>query len=131
MNIKESINEELNRRNGILNLLPSFVARTTFYPGRRLKVHPDDLYAYGAERGALSERWICSVAKADNGELTVENEGLSNILLSHNQQKILLINAIREAGDLLIGGDYMSKYGGMTAFCKFFDFKTPIGHHVT
>jgi hypothetical protein len=129
MKIRQLINNELARRNGILNLKPSFVSRTTFFPGRRLRIHPNDLYAHGANRGALCERWICSVAAADNGDLTVENEGLSFINLPDNAE-LLLKDAISEAGDMLIGIDAMEKHGGMTAFAKFFDFKTPIGHHV-
>lgn len=129
MKIHQTVRNELDRRNGLLNLKPSFVSRTTFFPGRRLRVHPNDLYAHGANRGALCERWICSVAAADNGALTVENEGLSFVNLPENQD-LLLRDAIREAGELLIGSDSMESDGGLTAFAKFFDFKTPIGHHV-
>lgn len=129
MSIKQLVADELKRRNGVLFMLPSFVARTTLFPGKRLKLHPDDLYAFGVEHGALCERWICSVARADNGPLTVENEGLSRLLTASGAGP-LLIDAIREAGDLIVGEDTMRKFGGMTAFAKFYDFKTPIGHHV-
>ena len=108
MNIRAIIADELKNRDGVLKMLPSFVARTTFFPGKRLKIHPNDYYAYGVERGALTERWICSVAKADNGELTVEDEGLSFINFSVGEQKLSLAQAVSEAGDLIIGNEYMN-----------------------
>ena len=33
---------------GLLRLEPSWVPRTFMFPGRRLRLHPDDLYALGA-----------------------------------------------------------------------------------
>ena len=36
-------------------------------PGRRLRLHPDDLYALGAHRGGINERWFSSTTNADNG----------------------------------------------------------------
>lgn len=128
--IRSKIKTELDVRNGVLNLIPSWVARTLLLPGRRMKLHPNDIYAYGAERGALTERWIASVSRADNGELTVENEGLSNINLGFGQERILLKDAMAEAGDLLVGEKTMKEKGGITAFAKFYDFAAPIPHHV-
>ncbi|BDF59664.1 hypothetical protein CE91St36_24810 [Christensenellaceae bacterium] len=129
-NIRKTIQAELTARNGVINLIPSWVARTLLFPGRRLKLHPKDLYAYGAERGALSERWIASVSRADNGALTVENEGLSYINIGYGAQRLLLKEAMEEAGDLLIGEQTMKEHGGLTAFAKFYDFSAPIPHHV-
>jgi hypothetical protein len=128
--IRQTIIEELNNRNGILNMVPAFVARTTFFPGKRLKIAPRDLYAYGMQRGALCERFVCSVAAADNGELTMENEGLSYINIGRGREKLLLKEAVDAAGEYLVGQEYMEKHGGMTAFSKIYDFCTPIAHHV-
>jgi hypothetical protein len=36
-------------------------------PGRRLKLHPDDVYALGGHRGGINERWFSSTTNADNG----------------------------------------------------------------
>jgi hypothetical protein len=43
---------------GILRLEPCWVPRTFMVPGRRLRLHPDDLYALGAHRGGINERWL-------------------------------------------------------------------------
>lgn len=130
MNIRETIQEELHQRNGVLNLIPSWVARTLLIPGKRLKLHPRDIYAYGADHGGITERWIASVSRADNGSLTVENEGLSYVNVGYGRERILLAEIIEEAGDLLIGEETMNRQGGITAFAKFFDFAAPIPHHV-
>ncbi len=34
MNIRAIIADELKNRDGVLKMLPSFVARTTFFPGK-------------------------------------------------------------------------------------------------
>ena len=62
---------------GILRLAPAWVPRAFCIPGRRLKLHPDDYYAFGATRGGIDERWFSSTTKADNGPLTTPDEGLS------------------------------------------------------
>jgi hypothetical protein len=49
------------------------------HPGRRLRLHPDDLYAYGAHRGGINERWFSSTTNADNGPGTPWDEGLSYV----------------------------------------------------
>ena len=61
---------------GILRLEPNWVPRSFMVPGRRLKLHPDDLYAYGGHRGGINERWFASTTKAANGPETGEFEGL-------------------------------------------------------
>ena len=52
---------------GILRLEPCWVPRTFMIPGRRLRLHPDDLYALGAHRGGINERWFASTTHASNG----------------------------------------------------------------
>ena len=66
---------------GILRLAPTWVPRTFMLPGRRLKLHPDDLYALGGHRGGINERWFSSTTNADNGPGTPADEGLSGLRL--------------------------------------------------
>ena len=66
----------LDAGEGLLRLTPTWVPRSFLHPGRRLKLHPDDLYAYGAERGGIDERWFASTTEAAN-EGRVWHEGLS------------------------------------------------------
>src|SRR5215216_5397419 len=51
---------------GIVRLAPTWVPRSFLMPGRRLKLHPDDVYALGAHRGGIDERWFASTTPAAN-----------------------------------------------------------------
>ena len=97
-------------------------------PGGRLKLDPRDLYALGAHRGGIDERWFSSTTRADNGPGTPEDEGLSYIDV--NGKRILLRDAIETQGDQFLGGDVMRERGGWNLLCKFFDNLGPIPHHM-
>src|SRR5213083_3813631 len=92
---------------GVLRLEPSWVPRTFMLPGRRLKLHPDDLYALGGHRGGINERWFSSTTNADNGPGTPADEGLSYVRL--NGDRFLLKDAVDAAGDLLVGSATMAR----------------------
>ena len=64
---------------GILRLEPCWVPRSFMIPGRRLRLHPADLYAFGGHRGGINERWFASTTKASNGPLTTEFEDVGNL----------------------------------------------------
>ncbi|WP_263417910.1 cupin domain-containing protein [Terriglobus albidus] len=119
----------VNAGEGILRLAPCWVPRSFMIPGRRLRLHPDDLYAFGANRGGINERWFSSTTKASNGPLTTEDEGLSYVVTSSGE-KFLLKDAVDEAGDLLLGADVMAREKGWNILCKFFDNMGPIPHHM-
>ncbi|MEZ5360955.1 MAG: hypothetical protein R2748_01105 [Bryobacterales bacterium] len=114
---------------GVVRLAPCWVPRSFLMPGGRLKLHPSDLYAYGAHRGGIDERWFSSTTKAANGPLTNDDEGLSYIVLDDGS-KMLLKEAVDTIGDELLGQDVMSEYGGWNILCKFFDNLGPIPHHM-
>ena len=71
----------LDQGQGVLRLTPTWVPRAFCIPGRRIKLHPDDYYALGSNRGGIDERWFSSTTPADNGPLTSPNEGLSHIVV--------------------------------------------------
>ena len=98
-------------------------------PGRRLRLHPDDLYALGAHRGGINERWFSSTTNADNGPGTPADEGLSYVRLPDGQ-RLLLKAAVDAAGDLLLGAAVMEREKGWNLLCKFFDNMGPIPHHM-
>src|SRR5262245_26813650 len=114
---------------GLLRLDPAWVPRSFMIPGRRLKLHPDDLYALGGHRGGINERWFSSTTNADNGPGTPADEGLSYVR-QDDGKKFLLKEAVAEAGDLLLGADVMSREKGWNLLCKFFDNMGPIPHHM-
>ena len=114
---------------GLLRLQPTWVPRTFMHPGRRLRLHPDDLYALGAHRGGINERWFSSTTNADNGPGTPADEGLSYVRLESGK-RFLLKEAVETAGDVLLGSGVMSQEGGWNLLCKFFDNMGPIPHHM-
>lgn len=122
------VREALAAGEGILRMAPCWVPRSFLMPGGRLKLHPDDLYALGAHRGGIDERWFSSTTRADNGPGTPEDEGLSYVDVSG--KRVLLKEAVEEIGDELLGADVMREHGGFNILCKFFDNLGPIPHHM-
>ena len=125
---KTLISDALEAGDGVVRLAPCWVPRSFLMPGGRLKLDPRDLYAYGAHRGGIDERWFSSTTKAANGPLTTEHEGLSYI--EFQGKKVLLKEAIETAGDRFLGSAVMKQYGGWNLLCKFFDNLGPIPHHL-
>ena len=122
------VQEAIEAGEGLLRLEPAWVPRSFLIPGRRLRLHPADLYALGGHRGGINERWFSSTTNADNGPGTPPDEGLS--FIRANGRRFLLKDAIDEAGDLLIGAATMAREGGWNVLCKFFDNLGPIPHHM-
>lgn len=130
--IKELLETELKNKKGVLRLAPTWVPRSFMIPGRRLKLHPDDLYAFGKDRGGINERWFASTTNADNGPMTLEDEGLSYIVIEteNSIEKIQLKEAIELIGDQILGKEVMTKYNGWDVLTKFFDNEGPIPFHI-
>ena len=123
-----SLDQALAANEGIVRLAPCWVPRSFLMPGGRLKLDPRDLYALGAHRGGIDERWFSSTTRAANGPATPEDEGLSYIAL--NGSRVLLKEAIETIGDQFLGVEVMREQGGWNVLCKFFDNLGPIPHHM-
>ena len=93
MNKTSEIKNTFEQGQGVFRLIPNFVPRRFGKAGRRLRLHPDDYFALGIERGAIKERWFSSVIPAMNGEAAPDDEGLSYVE-SSNDDKFLLRDAI-------------------------------------
>jgi hypothetical protein len=76
---RSEVQNAVDAGSGILRLRPSWVPRSFMIPGRRLKLHPNDLYAFGGHRGGINERWFSSTTKASNGPEALADEGLSYV----------------------------------------------------
>ena len=122
----------LDQGKGIVRLAPTWVPRSFCVPGRRIKLHPDDYYVLGGQRGGIDERWLSSTTPAKNGPLTGENEGLSAVVFhdGSNEERILLKDAISEMKGALIGNRLWDTYGAWPMYSKFFDNMGPLPHHV-
>ena len=125
--IVKSTIRALDEGEGLLRLSPTWVPRSFLIPGRRLKLHPDDYYAMGAERGGIDERWFGSTTEAAN-ENREADEGLSYILSGGD--RFTLKDAIAVEGNRIIGSRLWDQYGRWPVYSKFFDNMGPIPHHM-
>jgi hypothetical protein len=132
MSINTVANKALEQGQGIVRLSPTWVPRSFCIPGRRIKLHPDDYYAYGGERGGIDERWFSSTTPADNGPLTSRNEGLSHIVFEDGDvvEQFLLKDAIEELKSEIIGERIWEKYKSWPMYSKFFDNLKALPFHI-
>lgn len=126
------IQKAMEQGEGILRLAPNWVPRSFCVPGRRIKLHPDDYYILGGERGGIDERWLSSTTPAKNGPLTSEHEGLSFIVYEEGStvQKALLRDAVELLKGELIGQRLWDAYKSWPMYSKFFDNMGPLPHHI-
>src|SRR5512138_267169 len=99
-NVKSLVSEALTDSGGLLRLAPNWVPRSFLQPGKRLKLAPEDLYAYGLNRGGIDERWFASTTPAAN-EGRVPDEGLSYVVA--DSMRVTLVDVINELGADIIG----------------------------
>jgi len=126
-NVRPALQRAMEAGAGLLRLTPTWVPRSFLHPGKRIKLHPSDWYAYGGERGGIDERWFGSTTEAAN-EGRVWHEGLSFITFEGSH--FLLRDAVAEDGGALIGDPMHKKYGRWPVYSKFFDNMGPIPHHM-
>ena len=119
--------DALTEGGGILRLAPNWVPRSFLQPGRRLKLHPDDYYALGMDRGGIDERWFASTTPAAN-EGAPPDEGLSYCVFKG--ERFTLRDAVEELGAEIVGEEIWEKYHRWPVFSKFFDNMGPIPHHM-
>jgi hypothetical protein len=126
------IKQAYEQGEGILRLSPTWVPRAFCIPGKRIKLHPADYYAFGANRGGIDERWFSSTTKADNGPLTTPDEGLSYVVCgdSDDAARVLLVDAVAELGAQLLGEAMWKAHGKWPMYSKFFDNRAPLPHHL-
>jgi len=131
MTSKQIVEKALDKGKGVMRLAPTWVPRAFCRPAKRIKLHPDDYYVLGLERGGIDERWFSSTTPADNGPLTAHDEGLSYIVADDaGKEKALLIDAVSDFKGAIIGDELYKKYGKWPMYSKFFDNLGPLPHHI-
>ncbi len=125
--VNQVVHQALEAGEGILRLAPTWVPRSYLVPGRRLKLDSRDLYAYGADRGGIDERWIASTTMAMNENRTPD-EGLS--FVESEGGRFTLKEAVESEGARLVGKNLWEKYHRWPVYSKFFDNLGPIPHHL-
>src|SRR5207245_5376688 len=113
---------------GSLRLAPTWVPRSFLMPGRRIKLAPQDLYALGAHRGGIDERWFASTTAAAN-EGAPPDEGLSYVV-HEGKRAFTLRDAVAAEGARLVGAAIWERYQRWPVYSKFFDNLGPIPHHM-
>src|SRR5712671_7547235 len=107
-NVQSRVENILADTGGLLRLAPNWVPRSFLQPGKRLKLHPDDLYALGANRGGIDERWFSSTTAAANVGAPPD-EGLSYVV-HDGKRAFTLKEAIGLAAGDLIGATLWNRY---------------------
>jgi hypothetical protein len=123
-----AVTEALHAGDGILRLAPTWVPRSFLMPGRRIKLAPLDVYALGAHRGGIDERWFSSTTSAAN-EGAPPDEGLSYVVYQ-GKRAFTLRDAVGQEGARLVGPVIWDKYQRWPVYSKFFDNLGPIPHHM-
>lgn len=123
-------NDFLEEGGGVVRLKPTWVPRSFCRPGKRIKLHPDDYYVLGLERGGIDERWLASTTHAANGGAEPDDEGMSYVVSKDGTQTMLLKDMVEELRGALIGEALWGKYKAWPMFSKFFDNAGPLPHHV-
>ncbi len=119
----------LDAGDGVVRLAPVWVPRAFSTPGRRIRLHPDDYFPLGKERGGIDERWLASPVRADNGPRTAAHEGLS-LVVDPDGGLQPFDEFVAHHGAALIGDRLWREHGGWTMYSKFYDNLLPLPFHV-
>src|SRR2546421_2867630 len=103
-----AVRRALEAGEGLLRLAPTWVPRSFLMPGRRIKLAPQDIYALGAHRGGIDERWFASTTPAAN-EGAPPDEGLSYVV-HEGKRTFTLKEAVEREGAKLIGAPLWDRY---------------------
>lgn len=114
--------------NGVVRLAPAWVPRSFCTPAKRLRLHPDDYFPLGKDRGGIDERWFASAIRAENGPRTDPYEGLS-LVVGADGGVIPFDEFVAHFKDALIGSLW-EQYGAWPMYSKFFDNQWPLPFHV-
>ena len=124
-----AIDRAMEAGGGVLRLAPTWVPRSFCTPAKRLRLHPDDYFPLGKDRGGIDERWFSSAIRAENGPLTDPYEGLS-LVVGPDGEIIPFDEFIAHSKGEAIGDRLWDAYGLWPMYSKFFDNQYPLPFHV-
>jgi len=127
MATKTLVQNAFSKGEGVFSMVPCWVPRSFNRPGKRLRLHPDDYYSFGVNRGAIVERWFASTTRA-MAPGAAEDDGLSYISTEYGN--VLFRDAMDDLGADLIGAELKETYGKFPMYAKFFDYQGPLFHHL-
>lgn len=122
------LQNQIEKNRGVIRMMPLWIPRTFLPPGRRLKLHPDDLYPYGTDKGGICERWFCSTGVP--GANGVDESTMSSFYLGTSDQSISFSEAIELIGNDLLGKETMDSIGTFQMFSKLYDYGTSLPLHI-
>jgi hypothetical protein len=125
INIKEVVEKAIASGNGVLYLRPSWIARDSLPPGKRLGLREQDYYL--GERGAIIARCLGSETTADTPK-GPPDEGLS--YLDIEGYDVLLKDAVAVCGETIMGKEYASTHQSLGRLAKVFDFGCRLYYHL-
>lgn len=126
--MSDTIKKIYDEGDGIFKMVPNFIPVKFGKPGRRLKLFPEDYYAFGTDSGSVKERWFCTVNGTRTKNPKRPDQGLSYII-SESGETILFKTVVETLKEELIGKELQEKYGTFPVFAKFFDYETPLYLH--
>lgn len=124
-----SIERAMEAGGGVLRLAPTWVPRSFCTPAKRLRLHPDDYFPLGKDRGGIDERWFSSAIRAENGPRTDPFEGLS-LVVGADGEVIPFDEFIAHFQGDAIGQRLWDEYGLWPMYSKFFDNQWPLPFHI-
>lgn len=124
----ESIERAMEAGGGVLRLAPSWVPRSFCTPAKRLRLHPDDYFPLGKDRGGIDERWFSSAIRAENGPMTDPYEGLS--LVVGTEGEVIPFDEFIAHTQADAIGHLWGEYGLWPMYSKFFDNQWPLPFHI-
>ena len=124
-----SMDRVLDSGNGVVRLAPAWVPRVFCTPGRRIRLHPDDYFAFGQNRGGVDERWLASTVRASNGPETTAHEGLS-LVIDPEGGLLPFDSFVDHHKGALLGGKFWAEHQSWPMYSKFFDNQQALPFHL-
>src|SRR5713101_601171 len=106
--VAQAVRQTIEAGEGLLRMAPTWVPRSFLMPGKRIKLAPQDVYALGAHRGGIDERWFASTTPAAN-EGAPPDEGLSYVVY-RGERAFTLREAVEAEGPRLVGPALWDSY---------------------